>query len=140
VLAILPRGAYDTTYPLARTTDTARARADSIKAREDSVRADSIARAREAGALRIPGAERRRPVTLDTTGTGPLRTKPPLFDKLYVRMGRRPAPGSRYVVNVHGIKTVSGIVGDARAVAQIPAEKPPADTTKVKPDTASRSP
>ena len=139
VLAILPRGAYDTTYPLARSADSARARADSIKAREDSVRADSIARAREAGALRIPGAERRRPVTQDTTGTGPLRTKPPLFDKLYVRVGRRPTPGSKYVVDVHGIKTVSGIVGAARGVAQIPAEKPVVDTAKPKPDTGSRA-
>ena len=138
VLAILTRGAYDTTYPGARRVDTARTRADSIRARDDSVRADSIARAREAAALRIPGAERRRPVTQDTTGTGPLRTKPPLFDKLYVRVSRRLAPGSKYVVDVRGIKTVSGVVGNARGVAQIPAERPVADTTKVKPDTGSK--
>jgi hypothetical protein len=139
VLAILRRGAYDTAFAPVRAVDTTRARADSIKAREDSIRADSIARAREASALRIPGAERRRAVTPDTTGTGPLRSKPPLFDKLYVRVSRRLAPGSKYVVDVQGIKSVSGVVGAARGVAQIPAEKPMADTTKAKPDT-SRSP
>jgi hypothetical protein len=140
VLAVLPRGAFDTTFAVARTTDTARARAEAARARADSVRADSLARAREASALRIPGAERRRPVTPDTTGIGPLRTKPPLFDKLYVRVGRRLTPGSRYVVEVHGLRTVSGVVGSARAVASIPAEKPPVDTTKAKPDTTSRPP
>lgn len=140
VLALLPRGAYDTTYPPARSVDSARARADSIKARQDSIRADSIARAREAAALRIPGAERRRPIPIDTTGTGPLRTKPPLFDKLYVRVSSRLVPGSRYVVEVNGIKTVSGIVGSARGVARIPEARPVTDTTKLKPDTVSRLP
>jgi hypothetical protein len=135
VLAILPRGAFDTAYPPVRKVDTALARAAALKAREDSIRADSIAKAREASALRIPGAERRRAVTPDTTGTGPLRTKPPLFDKLYVRVSARLAPGSKYVVDVHGIKTVSGIVGNPRGVVQIPVEKPVADSVKAKPDT-----
>ena len=134
VLGILPRGGFDTTFAPAGGVDTAKARADSLRARADSIRADSIARAREAAALRIPGAERRPIRAPDTTGTGPLRTKPPLFDKLYVRLSRRLPPGSRFVVDVHGIKTVSGVVGTARGVGQIPAA--PVDTNVVKPDTA----
>ena len=138
VLAILPRGAFDTAYPGASEADTARARADSARARADSIRADSIARAREAAALRIPGAERRRETARDTTGTGPLRTKPPLFDRLHVRVGRPLAPGSRYAVAVHGIKSVSGVFGTARGVALVPVRKAVADTVKAKPDTTKK--
>ena len=137
VLGILPRGAFDTVFAPAGGVDTAKARADSLRAFTDSIRADSVARAREAAALRIPGAERRPIRARDTAGTGPLRTKPPLFDKLFVRLNRRLPPGSRFVVDVHGIKTVSGVAGTARGVGQIPAAAPAApDTTKVKPDTA----
>ena len=136
VLGILPRGAFDTTFAPAVGVDTAKARADSIRARTDSIRADSIARAREAAALRIPGAERRQIRPPDTTGTGPLRTKPPLFDKLFVRLSRRLPPGARFVVDVHGIKTVSGVVGTARGVGQVPAAVAAPDTNLVKPDTS----
>ena len=136
VLGILPRGAFDTTFAPAGGVDTAQARADSIRARTDSIRADSIARAREAAALRIPGAERRPIRAPDTTGTGPLRTKPPLFDKLFVRLSRRLPAGARFVVDVHGIKTVSGVVGTARGVGQVPAAVA-RDTNVVKPDTTS---
>ena len=137
VLGILPRGAFDTAFAPAGGVDTAKARADSIRARTDSIRADSLARAREAATLRIPGAERRPIPRPDTTGTGPLRTKPPLFDKLFVRLSRRIPSGSRFVVDVHGIRTVSGVTGTARGVGQIPAARPTPDTTGVRRDTAS---
>ena len=140
VLGILPRGPFDTAFAPAGGVDTAKARADSLRARTDSIRADSAARAREAAALRIPGAERRPVRVPDTTGTGPLRTKPPLFDKLFVRLSRRLPPGSRFVVDVNGVKTVSGVVGTARGVGQIPAAAPAApDTSKARPDTAARA-
>jgi hypothetical protein len=136
VLAILPRGAFDTAFPPAR--DSARIAADSAAARADSLRADSVARARAAGGIRIPGAERRGTPLPDTTGTGPLRTKPPLFDKLYVRLGTRLVPGSRYVIDVHGIRSVSGIVGTPRGVVLVPVPRAPArtaptDSTRLRP-------
>ena len=118
--------------------DSTKARLDSLRALADSLRADSIARARAASGLRIPGTERRTQPTVDTTGTGPLRTKPPLFDKLYLRVGRRLRPGIKYAVIVHGIRTVSGVEGTARGVLAVPAEKPVADSAKAKPDTAKK--
>lgn len=144
VLAILPKGQFDTAFPPVRAADTARARTDSLRAIQDSIRADSIARAREAAAIRIPGAQRRRPAGPDTTGTGPLRTKPPLFDKLYVRVGTRLKPGSDYLVVVHGSQNLSRVTAPvAKGVARIPVEKPPpdslktrADSLKARPDTA----
>jgi hypothetical protein len=141
VLAILPKGLFDTTFLPARTTDTAKARADSARALADSSRADSIARAREASALRIAGTQRRsRPSFADTTGSGPFRTKPPLFDKLYVRVGEALRPGSRYVVTVNGAQNANRVSGTPLAVFLVPEVKPPVDSTKAKPDTTKAKP
>jgi hypothetical protein len=141
VLALLPKGPYDTLFPPVRSTDTTKARADSLRAVEDSIRADSLARAREAAAIRIPGAERRRAQEPDTAGTGPLRTKPPLFDRLYLRMAGKLRPGGDYLVIVRGIQSVSRVSATARAVTRIPEEKPPLpDSLQVKPDTTKPPP
>jgi len=136
VVALLTREAYDTAYaPKPKPDTTAGADSAKARARADSVRADSIARAREAAAIRIPGAERRRAPVQDTTGTGPLKTKPPLFDKLYIRVAEPLKPGTNYAVQVHGLRNLSRIAGNPRGVVRVPEVKPPADTTKAKPDT-----
>jgi hypothetical protein len=140
VLAILPKGQYDTAYPPPRSADTARARADSVRAHQDSVRADSVTRAQAAAAIRIAGTQRRRAATPDTMADKPLKTKPPLFDKLYVRVGQKLAPGARYAVTVHGIQNASRVPGTARSVAPIPLEKPPSDSTKTSPDSLRAKP
>jgi len=140
VLAILPKGQFDTAFPPVRSSDTARARVDSVAAIRDSIRADSVARSRQAAAIRIPGAQRRQQPGIDTSRTGPLRTKPPLFDKLYVRVGARLRPGSDYLVVVHGIQNLSHVPALAKAVARIPVEKPPVDSLKPKPDSLKVKP
>ena len=140
VLAILPKGQFDTAFPPVRTADTARARTDSLRVVRDSIRADSAARAREAAAIRIPGTQRRRPAGIDTTGTGPLRTKPPLFDKLYIRVGSRLRPGSDYLVVVRGIQNLNRVSAAAKAVARIPVEKSPVDSLKSKADSLKARP
>lgn len=146
VLKVLPKAEYDTTYRPVKLVDTSaagRAKADSIRADSiaravaDSIRADSIARAQEVLRLRIPGAERRRAAGPDTAGRGPLTTRPALFDKLYVRMGERLRPGATYVVAVRGVENLSRIRGNPAGVVKIPDPKPPPDTTKAKPDTAT---
>lgn len=140
VLAILPKGQYDTAYPPTRVSDTLKTKADSLRIARDSVRADSIARARRAAEIRIPGAQRRRPAELDTVGTGPLRTKPPLFDRLFVRVGTRLLPGKNYVVVAHGIQNLSRVPTTARSVAQIPVPPVLPDSLKPKPDGTRRPP
>lgn len=140
VLAILPKGLFDTTFPAVRSTDTAKARTDSIRAVADSVRADSIARAREAAAIRIAGTQRRRATMADTAGTGPLRTKPPLYDKLFVRVGEALRPGARYVVVVRGIQNAALVAASPLAVFRVPEPPPPVDSAKVKPDTTKPQP
>jgi len=146
VLRILPKEEFDSLYgvrPAPDTTAKGRARADSLRAdslaraRADSLRADSIARARAAAEIRIPGVPRRPVAGRDTTGTGPLRTKPAPFDRLFVRVRTRLRPGASYAVIVHGIQNLSRVTGTARQVVKIP--EAPADTAKqAKPDTTKR--
>lgn len=149
VLRLLTKEQYDTAFPFKPKVDTsaaARARADSLRAdslaraRADSIRTDSLARARETLEIRIPGAQRRREAARDTAGTGPLRSRPAPFDKLYLRVGERLRPGATYVVIVHGIETLSRVTGTTRAGVKVPEAKPPPDSTKAKPDTAKRVP
>ena len=151
VLRILPKEEFDSAFPPVRppadTSAAARAKADSVRAdsvaraRADSLRADSLARAREAIQIRIPGVPRRGDAVRDTAGTGPLRSRPALFDKLLVRAGERLRPGASYVVVVHGLQNLNRIAGTARAVAKVPEAKPPADTTKkARPDTLAKRP
>jgi Bacterial Ig-like domain len=141
VLRLLTGEEYDTTYPKAVVDSATRAKADSAR-RADSVKADSLRRAREAAAIRIPGAERRREAAPDTTGTGPLRTKPTLFDKLYVRMAEPLRRGGRYLILLHGIQNLSRIPGTPKSVLAIPTDTARAkpDTAKAKPDTAKVKP
>ena len=145
VEALLPQVTFDSLY---RTKPPAPATAaDSAKA--DSVRADSVARATrdsiaaarraaagDTGTQRIPGVPRQipgarvAPPRRDTLDTGPLKTKPPLFDKLMLRSGERLVDSGRYVVRVHGLRSVSGVIGTAQGVLSIePVKLPPVDST-----------
>jgi hypothetical protein len=148
VIRVLTEAEFDTAYRARAPVDTTpagRARADSIRAdsitraRADSVRADSIARARAAAAIRIPGAEPRRPAFPDTVRLGPLTNRPALFDRLIIRLGEALRPGARYVVIVNGIENLSRVRSEPRAVLAMP-QPPPAppppprrDTTVVHP-------
>ena len=140
VVALLPRERYDSVFArrapeilrTAADSALARARADSLRA--DSLRADSVQRAREAAALRIPGAERRGPARRDTTRLIHLKTKPPLFDNLVIRTAQALKPGSSYFVAVHGLRSVSGVAGTAVGGVKIPVPPPPVDSTKAKAD------
>jgi len=74
-------------------------------------------------------------VAPDTTGTGPLRTKPTLFDKLYVRLREPLRRGGRYIIFIHGIQNLSRIPGTPRSVLVVSS-----DTARAKPDTAKAKP
>jgi len=80
----------------------------------------------------------RQPVR-DTTLDQPLKTKPPLFDKLIVRVKQPWADSSRYLVEVHGVRTVTGTPGEVRSILTIPKRAPPPvvapkDSASVRPD------
>jgi hypothetical protein len=81
----------------------------------------------------------------DTSALAPLRTRPPLFDRLVVRLRQPLRDSARYVFLVNGVRSVAGTAGSARGVLIIEPPRAPADTAKpdttvtpARPDTARR--
>lgn len=67
-------------------------------------------------------------------------SRPPLNDRLVLRVPKPWAPGSRLALEIRGVKNVTGVAGDAVGVVAVP-EKPkvaPGDSLKARPDTLKR--
>jgi hypothetical protein len=77
----------------------------------------------------------RRPAQ-DTTANQPLKTKPPLFERLVIRVREPWRDSTRYVIDIHGVRTVSGTPGSARTVLTIP----PRRAAPPRPDSAAAVP
>ena len=96
-------------------------------------RADSVRRAQ-------PARRTRRDTVRTRVDEGPLKTKPPLYDKLVIRLDEPLKPGAKYAVEFKGLRSVSGVPGRVILGFQVPEEKPPPDSTKAKGDsTKARS-
>jgi len=68
-----------------------------------------------------------------------LTSRPPLTDKLVVRVVRAWTPGTRYEVEIKGVRNTTGAEGDVRGGFTVP--KPgAADSTRAKADSAKRAP
>jgi hypothetical protein len=118
------------------------ARADSTAAR-DSVPADTT-RGRRKPAARQPSRPAAPAPTPAPTET-PQASRPPLYDRLVLRVPRPWKPGSRLVAEIKGVRNITGVAGDAVGVVAVPEKRPePAagdtlrragrpDTTKAKP-------
>jgi hypothetical protein len=64
-----------------------------------------------------------------------LTSRPPLTDKLVVRVARPWAPGGRYELEIKGVRNTTGTAGDVRGGFTVP--KPSAaDSTRAKADSA----
>lgn len=148
--AIMVEKVYDSLYrrPAPKPDSAKQADTTAIRIRADSVaRADSIARADSV--RRVTEAARRRARNLPQARPAeePLTTKPPLYDRLIVRVGAPLVAGAKYVVEMNDILSVSRVAGRAIQGFQVPEEKPPArdstakDSTRVAPaprDTAAK--
>jgi hypothetical protein len=53
----------------------------------------------------------------------PLTSRPALFDQLVLRVPRPWRPGSRLVVDLHGVRNITGVAGNPQGVVAVP-EKP----------------
>lgn len=132
----LPVAAYDSVW--GRIDSTRRAIAAEAKARADSAAADSAAAAqpdsaaaadsaarrpaRVAGPPRGPGRAGRAPS--DTTPRDePTEPRPVLGTRLVIRLNAVVQPGTRYGIEVRGVRAMSGIVADTIR-AQLETEKP----------------
>jgi hypothetical protein len=75
----------------------------------------------------------------------PLTSRPPLFDQLVLRVPRPWTPGARLVLEIRGLRNVTGVAGTAVGVVAVP-EKPkptgrtPADTVSRRDTTRARQP
>ena len=53
----------------------------------------------------------------------PLTGRPPLSDQLVLRVARPWKPDGRYVVDLRGIRNVTGVAGEAQGVLAVPAAR-----------------
>jgi len=89
----------------------------------DSIAADTMPVRRKPGA-----AHPNRPAAENQ-----LTARPPLYERLVLRVPRPWAPGSRLVLEIRGVKNVTGVAGDAIGVVAIPEKKaapPPSDSLR----------
>ena len=121
VEAVLTEKLYDSLYRAPPKPDSTaiRARADSIASADSVARADSVRRA--VAAARRPGRNQPPPRPADE---GPLKTKPALFDRLVVRLRQVLTSGSKYIVEINDVESVSRVAGRAIQGFQTPVEKP----------------
>jgi hypothetical protein len=93
---------------------------DSIEVGDSTAGVDT-SRAGRRAAPRAPG-----PATDE-----PKPSRPPLYDRLVLRVPKPWAPGSRLALEVRGVKNVTGVAGTAAGVVAVP-EKPkePVDSLK----------
>ncbi|HEX9166854.1 MAG TPA: Ig-like domain-containing protein [Gemmatimonadales bacterium] len=109
----------------AQVADTARARPEAARAGPDTGQARIVGVPRAVGGVRRPQVER------DTVDMAPLKTKPPLFDKLVIRSDSVLREGKRYLVIVRGVQSVSGVTGEARTVLIVEEKRvTPADSAR----------
>ena len=110
-------------------------------------RSDSTAVADSVAADTTPA--RRKPApTLPGRPAAPaqerLTARPPLYDRLILRVPRPWKPGSRLVLEIRGVRNVTGVAGDAVGVVAVPEKKaapPPSDSLrKARRDSAAPKP
>ncbi len=142
VEAVVTEKLYDSLYRRPAKPDSSkppdstaiRARADSIAKADSVARADSVRRA--VAAARRPGRNQPPP---RPAAEGPLTTKPPLFDRVVVRVRQPLTSGSKYIVEMSGVESVSRVTGRAVQGFQIPVEKPVVKDSTAKDSTAKAS-
>jgi hypothetical protein len=126
IASILPKPVDDSLNRKATPADTG--------VTEDTLGIADTTRVRGRVGPRVPGAAPSQPLT----------SRPALFDALTLRVPRPWAPGARLVLELRGVRNVSGVAGNPVGVVPVPerpkpAAKPkpgakpqPGDTTKTK--------
>lgn len=142
---LLPQQVLDSLTRARRAAeDSAKAAARPDTARRAVVPDTTPRPVRDTAPPRIVGVPRQvtgaRQPARDTTANQPLKTKPPLFDRLMLRVKEPWRDSARYVIEVHGVRTVSGIPGSVRSVLVVPPKRAAApapgrgDSTAARPD------
>lgn len=131
VRSLLPPEVHDSVYPRAAPPATRRPGRDSTP--RDSTRRDSTLprigpEPSQAGdeAAAPPGGFR------SGTAAGTVSSRPPLYDRLILRVAKPLTPGGRYLLEVSAVRNVNRVAADARGALAIPErpKPPPADTAR----------
>lgn len=129
VLSLLPKTLDDSVQQAARRrADTTQVDA-TMKTPADSLREEALQH------LKPPPAQ-----AGDSADRAILKQRPPLSDRLVFRVGQVLAPGSKYVVQLFGIRNLNGVAADSRQLLTIPEQPPsPPDTLQpAPPDSSAR--
>lgn len=143
VRSLLPPAVHDSVYPRATPVAARRPVRDSTS--RDSTRRDSTIRnptQRDSTRPQIG----RQPSRVGDEGAGPtagagteggaaagtVSSRPPLYDRLILRVAKPLTPGGRYLLEVAGARNVNRVAADARGALAIPErpKPPPADSTR----------
>jgi Big-like domain-containing protein len=126
VTSLLPKPLDDSLHQRAAAArDTTRA--DTTRA--DTTRADTTG-AQRPGIAGVEGAPPAGGAGRERAELKPLTSRPPLTDKLVIRVARSWRPGDKYEVALRGIRNVTGVVGDATGVLTVPKAAAPDSTRK----------
>ncbi|HEX2248709.1 MAG TPA: Ig-like domain-containing protein [Gemmatimonadales bacterium] len=107
ITSLLPKPLDDSLHR--RTPAAGRVPADTA---DTLARPDTIPRRGRARATPAPTSE-------------PLTSRPPLFDRLVLRVPRPWAPGARLVIEIQGVRNVTGVAGNAVGVVAVPEKTAP---------------
>jgi hypothetical protein len=114
----------------AKADSTQKLKSDSL-ARADTTRkakTNSVARSRRdslpAGA-RAPGMPPGGPGAIAGQKPPVKLSRPPLSDRLIVRLGKPVEPGTKYLVETHDVKNVTGVLGSPKAGFEVPKRPKP---------------
>ena len=99
--------------------------------RRDSTARDTTTRDTTISAGRRPG--------ITPVESKPLTTRPPLTDRLVLRVRQPWKPDGRYAIEIRGIRNVTGAIGDAAGVLTVP-KAPPPDSLRRATDSLKRAP
>ena len=95
-------------------------------ARPDTLTRDTLAR--DTTARRRPAPSLRPPPPVNQ----PFTSRPPLNDRLVLRVPRPWSPGARLVLEVRGVRNITGVAGNAVGVVAVPEKRAPAAADSLK--------
>lgn len=124
-MSAMPAAAHDSIYAPIDSARRAQARA-----RADTAVADTAVAVADTAAVVQPPQVRARPGRADADTVKreePLEPRPPLGTRLVIRLGAILQPGSRYLIELRGVRAMSGAVADTiRTQLEIQAPRRPA--------------
>ncbi|HEX6616393.1 MAG TPA: Ig-like domain-containing protein, partial [Gemmatimonadales bacterium] len=122
VTSLLPKPVDDSLHQRTAAQDTtARDTTARRRAPRDTTARDTVAR--RPGIEEVEEGQPRPRGALGGAELKPLTSRPPLSDQLVLRVARPWKPDGRYVVDLRGIRNVTGVAGEAQGVLAVPAAR-----------------